>query len=193
VATPRKAAAAPAKKAPAKKAAPRKAAARKAAARPVATAVASADEADVDVVVDETADVPELAGVAPALSFTTPFDPEAAERAADPGTPFELDGETFLAFKPKKSVRAMLFSAAAQGASDAERIRAVLTWMDACLSDLAALRINQRLLDRTDSLGIDHLVDLMNSLTAHWDAQESRAGRRAKTAPRTLGPRALPR
>jgi hypothetical protein len=173
VATPRKAA--PARRAPAKKAAPRRAPA-----RPAAVVLQAADAADLDVVIDETADDPALADVPLALSFTTPADPEAQERRDDPGTPFDLDGERYLAFRPKRSVRAMLFSAAAQGASDAERIRAVLTWMDACLSPLAAMRINARLLDRTDDLGIDHLVDLMNGLTAYWDKQEgSRADRRS--------------
>jgi hypothetical protein len=184
VATPRKTAAtakaaekAAAKAAPAKRA-PRTRAPRKAAA---ALAVAAGDEADLGIVVDETANVPELADAAvPAsLSFNTPEDPEAEARRNDPGTPFDLDGERFLAFEPKKAVRAMLFSAAAQGASDADRIHAVLTWCDASLSPLANMRIKARLLDRTDSLSVDHLVDIMNGLTDYWDARKSRAGRRA--------------
>ncbi len=199
-------------KAPARKA-PAKAAPRKRAPRPVAQAALPAEE-ELDagdeavelgavelggeLVVDETADVPELAGVEvpAALTFTTPADPETAERVQDPGTPFVLDGERYLAYQPKKAVRAMLFAAAAQSASDADRINAVLTWCDAALSGLAVMRIKQRLLDRTDHLSVDHLVDVMNGLTAYWDAQHSRAGRRAAdrlSAPAGAGGRRLPR
>lgn len=115
-----------------------------------------------------------------ALTFTTPEDPGAQARREDPGTPFALDGETFLAFEPKKAVRAMLFAAAAQSASDADRINAILTWCDAALSPLSNMRIKQRLLDRTDDLGVEDLSDLMTRLTEYWDARDgSRATRRA--------------
>lgn len=158
-----------------------------------AVTVGSGRDAALDVVVDELADDPDLAAepVAASLTFTTPDDPDAAARAADPGTPFALDGERFLAYRPKRSVRQMLFAAASGSASDADRINAVLTWCDAALSPLANMRIKQRLLDRGDHLTLDHIVDVMTGLTEYWDAQESRAGRRAagkRPAPRPSGP-----
>lgn len=97
------------------------------------------------------------------------------DRAEDPGTAFQVDGETFLCFRPKDSVVAMLAATAAPGASTAEQIHGVLTWFDACLEPSAQWKLRSRLVDRHDALELNDLTKVIEAMHKRWAATDGPA------------------
>jgi hypothetical protein len=135
--------------------------------------------------------------------FTT-----ARERTEEPDGQivFKLDGKELTAQKPKPAVFAYLTAASARGTSEADKIKAVLDFIEAVLlnNDPSAERAGQtsrahfrnRLLDPDDSLEIEDAVDLLQYLGEQWSGRPtsspsgSSSGRRTSGRSSTAGARA---
>lgn len=105
------------------------------------------------------------------LSYTTP---KRHRQIVE--EPFELDGERFTARKPKDSILIYLTAAASENASDADRMYAVMQFINGCLTPAAQARIQARLRDYDDDLELDDLVDLMNDLAEKFGGKKSTGG-----------------
>lgn len=104
------------------------------------------------------------------LSYTTP---KRHRQIVE--EPFELDGESFVARKPKDSILIYLTAAASDNATDADRMYAVMQFINGCLTPAAQARIQSRLRDYDDDLELDDLVDLMEDLAEKFGAEKRRA------------------
>lgn len=109
------------------------------------------------------------------LSYTTPKrDRPIVE------IPFVLDGEQFLARRPKESVLIYLQAARANAATTADKLHATMAFLDGCLTPAAQQRIQARLRDWDDPLELTDLVDLMTDVSAKLgEADEAEAAGKA--------------
>lgn len=101
---------------------------------------------------------------------------------------FKLDGEKFIARKPKDSVMVYLTAASSDQASTADQMYATMQFINGCLTPAAQQRIQSRLRDWDDDLELDDLAELMQDLAKRF-AEES--GNLSSTG-RPLHPRRKP-
>ncbi len=105
----------------------------------------------------------------------------AEERKTDPGTPFEFDGNRYIAYRPKDAVMVTLLAAGSMNATMADQVQAVLQWLDHCLEPLAKMALQRRIYDRDDHLEWEDLAAVMTGLLQHWEDQDlTREERRSK-------------
>lgn len=140
--------------------------------------------------------------------FTT-----AKERTEEPSghIGFKLDGQQLTAQKPKPAVFAYLTAASARGTSEADKIKAVLDFIEAVLlnndagekidgelqrgGQTSRAHFRGRLLDPDDSLEIEDAVDLLQYLGEQWSGRptsspsDSSPGRRTSGRSSTAGAR----
>jgi hypothetical protein len=134
--------------------------------------------------------------------FTT-----AKQRTEEPAghIAFKLDGKELMAQKPKPAVFAYLTAASARGTSEADKIKAVLDFIEAVLLNndgsperagkTSRAHFRDRLLDPDDSLEIEDAVDLLQYLGEQWSGRptsspsDSSPGRRTSGRSSTAGAR----
>lgn len=97
------------------------------------------------------------------FEFTT-----ESKRRSVPDIPFTLDDREYVAIAPKKIVWATL--AAAIGGKDmAEKMHAVLTFLDKCLSFEDQAALEERFRDPDDDLDLEDLLTVFDALTTEWE------------------------
>lgn len=136
---------------------------------------AQADDADGD---------EELQASSPDLVFTT----TAKDRTdSDVGKllRFDIDGEFYEAMRPKDDAFVFLTTAAARSTPMAERMSAIIQFIDHALTEESGIRIRDRLLDREDDFSFEDLLDILQKIVRHWGKgkgprQARRRGRSAR-------------
>lgn len=123
-------------------------------------------------------EVPE-APVSPDLVFTTSKKDRPKSDDGDGELRFQLDGETYTAYRPADSSFALLAAAGARSMPTPERIATVMRFLDSSLDELSASRLRDRLEDADDDLELEDLFDVMVQLVKKWTASSApRSARR---------------
>jgi hypothetical protein len=108
------------------------------------------------------------------LTYTTPKrDREIVE------VPFELDGEKYVARKPKDSVLVFLAAAQSDSASDADKVYAVMEFLRGSLTIASQQRIQSRLRDFEDPLEIPDLMPIITDVSAEFGGDLAEAMKKA--------------
>lgn len=97
-------------------------------------------------------------------------------RAADDGgqledLPFALDGVDYVLRAPKRTQLAFLVATSAASRTDADRIAAMLDFIEAALEPPGNEKIRVRLLDRDDPLELEHMVEVFNWALEQWSGR----------------------
>lgn len=108
------------------------------------------------------------------LTYTTPKrEREIVE------VPFVLDGEEYVARKPKDSVLVFLAAAQSDSASDADKVYAVMEFLRGSLTIASQHRIQSRLRDFDDPLEIQDLMPVIEGVSKEFGGDLADAMRKA--------------
>lgn len=88
----------------------------------------------------------------------------------DPDLPmlFSIDGHELAAYRPTDGQLAMLMSAIGRHTSTETRVAGVIDFFVAVMDDDSATYVTDRLLSRSDPLGIDQVQEVMEWMVEEW-------------------------
>jgi hypothetical protein len=99
------------------------------------------------------------------LVFTTPAaDPSAVREQVD----LKLDDRILVAYRPKDAILGLLTTAGSRDAGLGDMVLATMTFLRACLDEAGFRHVSARLNDPGDTLQLDHVVSIMETLVKHW-------------------------
>lgn len=101
--------------------------------------------------------------------FTTAVREKTQESEGDdkPIT-FDVDGQTFTAYKPSDAQIAIITTKTGRRASSADVAAAAIDFFWSVLDDKAARTVEDRLMDRKDDFGLDEVLDILFWLIEEW-------------------------
>jgi len=104
------------------------------------------------------------------------FTSSVASHAADgtpklPELPFLLDGEDYVMRPPKNSQMAYIMAAQASGRTDADRVAAMLDFLEATLVEPGRERLRTRMLDSDDPLDLDVVEQIIEWAMQEWSGR----------------------
>ena len=109
----------------------------------------------------------------------------------DESVTFTVGGEPDTAIRPGEYAFVRLFAVLSPGTTNAEKVRAMLLFMDAAIPEDERMRIEARLADRDDPLrSYSQLFEPMFGLCEHWGADTSEVERPEPVQTRPSGNRA---
>lgn len=92
----------------------------------------------------------------------------------DEAVTFTVGGESYTAVRPGEYAFERLFAVLSPGTTNAEKIRAMLLFLDAAIPEDERVRIEARLADRNDPLrSFSQLFEPMFGLCEYWGADTS--------------------
>lgn len=125
--------------------------------------------------------------------FTTAVnEAEKQDNGDDGAMEFSVDGVLCRAYKPKDGQLAVLMASTGRHTSAQEQIAGVINFFVAVLDDESHNFIVNKLLDRKDPFGIEHVNDIMEWMMEEWSGRPTKSPSGSTTSPPTGGRNSTP-